>query len=96
MTEETNENQLEEARKRKLIELKIKQNLLQVLDGVAYERLMNVKIANEDLYAQIVNLLLYLYQNGQIKGRIGEPELKNLLSRVLSKKEEGKIKFVRK
>lgn len=94
--EETNENQLEEARKRKLIELKTKQLLLQVLDSTAYERLMNVKIANEDLYTQIVNLLLYLYQNGQLKKRIGENELKNLLSRVLSKKEDNKIKFVRK
>lgn len=94
--EETNENQLEEARRRKLMELKTKQLLLQVLDSTAYERLMNVKIANEDLYTQIVNLLLYLYQNGQLKKRIGESELKNLLSRVLSKKEDNKIKFVRK
>lgn len=94
--EETNENQLEEARRRKLMELKTKQLLLQVLDNTAYERLMNVKIANEELYTQIVNLLLYLYQNGQLKKRIGESELKNLLSRVLSKKEDNKIKFVRK
>ena len=95
MREERSE-ELEEARKRKLLELKIKQILTQLLDGPAYERLMNVRIANEELYEQIVNLLIYLYQNGQIKGKIGENELKNLISRILSKREEGKIKFVRK
>lgn len=96
MREETNENQLEEAKKRRQLELQIKQALLQILDGSAYERLMNIKISNEEIYEKIVNLLVYLYQNGQLKNKISETELKKLTAKILEKKGEGTIKFVRK
>jgi programmed cell death protein 5 len=93
------EEELEELRNKKIkerllqyqqareIELKKKIALRYVVDGDAYERLMNVRLANPVLYDQVVTMLLYLQQNGQIKGKVSDAQLKEILAKLTARKE---------
>ncbi len=66
-------------------EEKIKSLMRQLLDPDAYERMMNIKASNEDLYMQFANLLIQLVQANQIKGKISDPQLKGLLERLTNR-----------
>ena len=61
----------------------------------AYERLMNVRVANFELYSQLVNMLLATAQNQGISGQINEEQLKQILGRLTYKK-ESTIQFKHK
>lgn len=61
----------------------------------AYERLMNVRVANFELYSQLVNMLLATVQNQGISGQINEEQLKQILGRLTYKK-ESTIEFKHK
>lgn len=61
----------------------------------AYERLMNVRVANFELYSQLVNMLLATAQNQGISGQINEEQLKQILGRLTYKK-ESTIEFKHK
>ncbi|MEM3030955.1 MAG: DNA-binding protein [Candidatus Micrarchaeia archaeon] len=61
----------------------------------AYARLANVRLANPELYESVVQLLLYLAQSRQLKGKVGDEQLHALLVRLTARK-EGEIKVVRK
>lgn len=61
----------------------------------AYERLMNVRVANFELYSQLVNMLLATVQNQGITGQITEEQLKQILGRLTYKK-ESTIEFKHK
>ena len=61
----------------------------------AYERLMNVRVANFELYSQLVNMLLTTVQNQGISGQINEEQLKQILGRLTYKK-ESTIEFKHK
>ncbi len=61
----------------------------------AYERLMNVRVANFELYSQLVNMLLATAQNQGITGQINEEQLKQILGRLTYKK-ESTIEFKHK
>lgn len=101
------EDELEELRARKLkekllryqqareIELRKKAALKYVVDADGYERLMNVRLANPELYDQVVSLLLYLQQNGQIKGKVSDAQLREILAKLTARK-EAEIEFKRK
>jgi DNA-binding TFAR19-related protein (PDSD5 family) len=78
------------------LEEQMKAVLKHVLDGPAYERAMNVRLSNPELYQQLVSLLAYLYQNKQLKEKLGDEQLKNLLTRVASTKRETTISFKHK
>ncbi len=77
--------QLAELQQQRILELQRRQLLKQLLEPEAYERLANIRSANLELYAQLTQLLLYLYQNGQITGRLTEQQLTQLISKILSK-----------
>ena len=99
-----NANALEDLRKKKLLELQQslqgqeeqEQNqqaqalIKKLLDPKAQERLGNIKAANPLLAEKIEALMLYLYQSGQLKGKITEDLFKQILSK-LSNKRETKI-----
>ncbi len=68
-------------------EEKIKSLMRQLLDPDAYERMMNIKASNEDLYMQFASLLVQLVQSNQIRGRITDEQLKGLLSRFTARHE---------
>lgn len=61
----------------------------------AYARLANVRLANPELYESVVQLLLYLVQSRQLKGKVGDAQLRALLARLTARK-EGEIKVRRK
>jgi DNA-binding TFAR19-related protein (PDSD5 family) len=71
----------------------IKKLMAKILEGDAYERLMNVKISNYELYMNVVNNLIYFYQ--KVGRKISDEELLMLLEKF-TKKREGEIKFYRK
>ncbi len=77
--------QLAELQQQRILELQRRQLLKQLLEPDAYERLANIRSANPELYTQLTQLLLYLYQNGQIQGRLTEQQLTQLISKILSK-----------
>jgi programmed cell death protein 5 len=83
------QKQLAEAQRQKQIELQKKAFMKQLLESAAYERLMNIRIGNNELYEQIVSVLLYLKQQGQLEGRLSEEKLKELASRMLSHKKRS-------
>ena len=82
--------------KQKIIEQqKIDQQLdllmRQLLTDEAKTRVNNIKLVNKELYLTVAQSLLYLQKSGEINGKLGDFELKNLLER-LSQKREIKIK----
>ncbi|MDE1856943.1 MAG: hypothetical protein KGH98_02555 [Candidatus Micrarchaeota archaeon] len=67
----------------------------QLMDAQAYDRLSNIRIANPDLYTQVVNLILSLANANRLPGKLKEADLVSLLHR-LTAKEEPKLEYKRK
>jgi len=67
--------------------------MLQIMTKEARERMGNIRVANPTLALQVELYLMQLYQNGQIKSKITEEQLKQILSLLVKKKE---TKIVRK
>ncbi len=101
--EEIRRKKLEEYKKRLLAQqeqqrlvaqMQIRAILRQILTKEAFERLGRVKMANPELYAKAVQMLLYLYQSGQLKGKVTDEQLKKFLERLIGKRRETKIKIL--
>lgn len=58
-----------------------------LLDDGARTRLNNVKLVNRELYLRATQAIIYLYQAGQLKERIDEEQLKQLLGKLAGKKD---------
>jgi len=93
---------LEEARKEKLEQYQqeaeakqkgeqVKSLLRMALSENAYERLMNVKLANSQLYGMAANQVFNLYQKAGRK--LSEKELIALLKAIKGSQRETKITF---
>jgi programmed cell death protein 5 len=95
--EPSNEN---ESRKkeisRRLREMRIEQEKKEMIRKItepdAYDRLMNVRVANRELYAQLLDLIIALAQNNKISGRLTDMQLKGLLEQLTSRP-ESRIEF---
>lgn len=61
----------------------------------AYERLMNVRISNYELYAQLLDLVISLIQNNRVVSKLTEAQLKGILEK-LTYKPESSIEFKHK
>ncbi len=98
MPDNTEDAARKELNKRlKAIQLEQQKRLLAkryMTDG-AYERLMNVRVSNYDLYMNILNMIISTAQSGRFSERITEKQLVEILSR-LTYKPEPKIEFKRK
>jgi programmed cell death protein 5 len=81
----------EEAQKKEFEEQK-KAILRKILTTEARERLGRVKIARPDAAENIENQLIMLAQSGQLKNKINDEQLRELLSRLIPKKRDIKIK----
>ncbi len=103
--EEIKRRKLEEYRRRLLAQQQAQQQqivaqmqlraiLRRILTKEAFERLGRVKMANPELYAKAVQLLLYLYQAGQIREKVTDDQLKKFLERLIGKKKETKIRIL--
>ncbi len=64
-----------------------KELMRQFLDSKAYERLMNIRISNPDLYNQLVNLVAALAQGNRVSGKITDDQLRSILSKMTSRRE---------
>ncbi len=69
------------------LEQQKKEILRRFLDGTAYDRMMNIRVSNPDLYDQLVSLIVSLVQSNRITGKMTENQLKLLLARATYKKE---------
>jgi len=58
-----------------------------LLSEEARTRLNNVKLVNNELYLAAAQAILYLYKAGQLKERLQDEQLKDLLEKLRSKKE---------
>jgi programmed cell death protein 5 len=81
----------EEARKKEFDEQK-KTVLRQILTTEARERLGRIKIARPDVAENIENQLIMFAQSGQLKNKINDEQLRELLSKIIPKKRDIKIK----
>ncbi len=70
--------------------------LRKILDPKAFERLMNIRIANRELYLQLAQLLVYASQQGQLRPPVSEQELLSLLNRIKAGERQGSITIKRK
>ena len=82
---------LEEASKKEFDEQK-KTVLRQILTTEARERLGRIKIARPDVAENIENQLIMFAQSGQLKNKINDEQLLELLSKIIPKKRDIKIK----
>lgn len=104
---EEDEEELSGARKQKLqeriaalqqaqqLELRKRAIMQKLLEPSAYERLMNVKIANPELYDKVVGTLAYLAERRQLAGKVNEETLVKMLSQMTETRETS-IEFKRK
>lgn len=98
------EDELMEMRRKRMAELQQAQEmesqkkslLRSLVDAKAYERLMNVRLANPELYDQLVSLIAYLYRGGQVKGKITEAQVLQLLGKLRGREREPTITVKRK
>lgn len=90
------EEEKQELYQKQMEELRKKQLLRSILDSNAYERLQNIKAANEDYYEKISQLLIYLYESKQVTGKITEEFLLKILNKIQENRKEGSITFRRK
>jgi len=94
------EEQLQELRKKQIEQMQreaqLRDVLRKILDAKAFERLMNIRIANRELYLQLAQLLVYAYQQGQLPTRVSEAELLSLLNRIKSGEKQTSITIKRK
>lgn len=63
-----------------------------ILTREARSRLGNIRAANPDLSSQIELQLVQLHRSGQIRNKITDDQLKDLLESLRSSKKERKIK----
>ena len=76
------------------LEVEIEGLLRTILSPEAKARLANVRLASPEKYFQIVQLLAAYSKQGQLKERITDAQLKDLLLRVTAKKRETNIKRI--
>jgi programmed cell death protein 5 len=84
-------SQEEESLKEELEEQK-KGFLRQILTTTARERLGRVKVARPEIAELIENQLISLAQSGRLKNKINDEQLRELLSQLIPKKRDIKIR----
>ncbi len=79
--------QLQERIQAAYIEEKKKEVVRRFLDGKAYERVMNIKTVNPELYDKIVELIVQLAGSGRLRKKLSDDELLAILSKVTERRE---------
>jgi DNA-binding TFAR19-related protein (PDSD5 family) len=87
--------QVQEAIKNAQLEQQKKELMRQFLDAKAYERLMNIRISNYELYSQLVSMVASLAQGNRLTGKITEAQLMSIIKR-LTFRNESTIEFKHK
>ena len=82
----------EEEVQRKKFEEQKKMILRAVLSSQARERLGRIKVARPEVAESIENQIIMLAQSGRLKNKINDEQLRMLLSKLMPKKRDIKIK----
>lgn len=86
------ESMEEQERQREQFEEQKKEFLRKILTTDARERLGRIKIARPEIVESIENQLIMAAQNGKLKNKINDEQLRMLLSKAIPKKRDIKIK----
>ncbi len=89
------QEKLAEMQQAQALESQKKSILRNLCEPAAYERLTNVRIANPELYDQIVMLLVQLMKSRQLKAKLTEEQIRQILAKITERKEKP-IEFKRK
>jgi programmed cell death protein 5 len=76
-----------EAMRRAQMEQQKKDVMRQFLEPDAYERLMNIRVSNPELYDQLVSMVVQLVQSNRVTGKITEKQLRAILEKLTYRKE---------
>ena len=89
-------SRLQELQKAQEAELQLKKILTVIMEPSAYDRLMNVRLSNKELYFKVANSLIQFYRKTQ--RRLTEKELITVINMNLaaSRQPESKIHIRRK
>lgn len=79
---------------RQQLELQKRAILMEILTPEARSRLANVKVAKPSYATAIENMLIQLAQSGQLKQKITEEQLKQILINIAGKKKEFRIRRI--
>jgi len=82
----------EQESQRQEFEQQKKMILRAILDATARERLARIKIARPEIAESIENQLIMLAQNGKLKNKINDEQLRLLLTKIIPKKRDIKIR----
>lgn len=82
----------EQESQRQEFEQQKKRILRAILDATARERLARIKIARPEIAESIENQLIMLAQNGKLKNKINDEQLRLLLAKIIPKKRDIKIR----
>ncbi len=89
MSEDKQENDTEKIRKlytKRLRAMQIEQQKKEIvkrfMEPSAYERLMNVRISNYELYEQLLGLIINMAQTSRINSKLTDEQLKALLAKL--------------
>lgn len=69
------------------VEQQKKELAKQFLESGAYERLMNIRVSNRELYDQLISYIVSLAQSGNIRGKVSETQFKSILARLTYRRE---------
>lgn len=91
------EEALKQAQARRLqaqqIEQQKREILKRFLTEEAFERIANVRMANPEMYNRFVDLVVSLVQQNKLAGKINDDQLRELLARLASTKQEPTMEF---
>lgn len=82
----------EEEAQQEEFEKQKKAALRKILTTEARERLGRIKVARPEVAENIENQLIMLAQSGRLKNKINDEQLRELLSKLIPKKRDIKIK----
>ena len=88
----SSQNALEEEARKEEFEEQKKAALRQILTTEARERLGRIKAARPEVAENIENQLIMFAQSGQLKNKINDEQLRELLSKLIPKKRDIKIR----
>jgi programmed cell death protein 5 len=77
---------------KKQVEEQKKTILRSIMTNPARERLARIKMARPEVVEAIENQLIMIAQSGQLKNKINDEQLRVLLTKVIPKKRDIKIK----
>ncbi len=97
--QEPNEDKMRKEFSRRLKSMQIEQQKKELArkftTDEAYERLMNVRVSNRELYDQLINLIINMAQSNRTVSKLTDDQLRSILGK-LTYRPEPKIEFKHK